>query len=93
MTEIVSESERQRRVERMRDVKGALQQGMNVEKRTAQRELKADRWCNWFRRRMDAGADPMSVLPDALAELETRIDDQTTAAIRELKADLVKTLK
>jgi len=42
---------------------------------------------------MDAGADPMSVLPDALAELETRIDDQTTAAIRELKADLVKALK
>jgi hypothetical protein len=92
MSEIVTESERQRRVERMETVKHALRGGMNVEQRTQAVNVKADRWCAWFRRRMDQGADPMTVLPDALAELEQRITDETVATVKELRSTIRKAL-
>jgi len=92
MSDIVSEAERQRRVERMDDVKGALKQGSNVARRKQSRELKADRWTSWFRRRMDNGADPVLLLPDMCAELEERITDEVVAAIKGLKAELRKVL-
>jgi hypothetical protein len=42
---------------------------------------------------MDQGADPLTVLPDALGELEERITDEVAAGIGALKAELMKALK
>jgi len=93
MTQIVSESERLRRVERMTDIERALRQGTNVQQRSASREQRADKWCEWYRRRMEVGGgDPMQYMPDALAELEERIQDEVKGAIQALKAELRKAL-
>jgi len=85
----VTDTERQRRSERVRDMKRAVRRGESVERRDASRELRADLWTEWFRRRLDTlGGDPVQHLP----ELEERIDDQVAAAIRQLKADLKRAL-
>jgi hypothetical protein len=89
-----SDSDRQRRTEFVRDAKGAAKQGVTTDSRKVLREQKADGWVRWFHARIDTrGGEAIQHLPDALAELETRIDDQVAGALRELKATLVKALK
>jgi hypothetical protein len=85
MTAIISEAERDRRAEIIRDARAALQQGETLEQRTG--EQKADAWANWFRRKIDSSgcAGPVELLPDACARLEY---DRVAAAVAELKAAL-----
>jgi hypothetical protein len=91
---IPSETDRQRRVEFVRGAKGAVKQGLTIERREAARERKADEWTSWFHARMDTrGGEAIQHLPDALAELEERISDQVAGAVRELKSALQKALK
>jgi hypothetical protein len=90
----VSGMSRAARVERMSDVKGALRRGVNVEQRACEREQKADRWVEWFRHRLEArGGDVAQYLPDMCAELETRVQDEVSAAIKRLKDELKAALK
>jgi hypothetical protein len=95
MTAIISEAERARRAEIMRDTRAALQQGESLEKRTKKREEKADAWAHWFRRSMDNKrcTDPVELLPDACARLEQIVDDRVAAAVAELKAALKGALR
>ena len=88
----MNESERLAAVQRMSDIRHALKQGTGVEQRAQAREKKADRWCDWFRRKMDQGHDPLAVLPDMCAELEERITDEVRAGIKELKDEIAKGL-
>jgi hypothetical protein len=93
MTAIVSEAERHRRAELIRDSRAALQQGETLEKRTQKRNAKADAWAVWFHQRMDLdGGDPTQFLPDALARLEQMIDDRVAAAVSEIKTTLRRAL-
>jgi hypothetical protein len=85
---------KQQRAEFVRDAKGAVKQGTTLEKRAAAREVKADRWADWFHIRIDKrGGTPSDHLPDALAELEERIADQISGGIRDLKMKLLAGLK
>jgi hypothetical protein len=60
---MISEAERNRRAEIIRDSRAALQQGKSLEERTRKREAKADAWTAWLRQRMDLdGADPVQLL-------------------------------
>ena len=94
MSEAMNESERLRRVDRTRDIRQANRQGTTTERRSASREHRADRWVEWFRYRMEhRGGDVAQYLPDLAAELEEQIHDEIAAAIRQLKADLIKALK
>ena len=90
-----SDAERARRTEYVRETKAALTQHQTIEERTKHRELSADRWAQWLHARMDSNgcADPVQVLPDALAQLEQIIDDRVAAALAEHKAALRKVLK
>ena len=94
MTEI-SEQERFRRGEYVRDSRAALAQNETVEQRLAKRDAKADAWAQWFRQRMDASGctDPVELLPDALAKLEQLADDRITVAVNELKTAIKGALK
>jgi hypothetical protein len=86
----ISEQERIRRREHVRDTRAALAQGESVEARLKARNVKAEAWTQWFRYRMDATrcTDPMALLPEALALLEQLADDRVTAAIAEMKTKL-----
>jgi hypothetical protein len=94
MTEI-SEAERFRRSEYARDSLAAVTQNETVEQRLAKRDAKADLWAQWFRQKMDASgcANPVELLPEALAKLEQMISDHTAAAIKELKTAIKGALK
>jgi hypothetical protein len=93
MSDFTTATERARRIEFMQDTKRALKQGSNAARRAQQREQKAIAWTDWFRRKMDAGAAPMSVVPDALAELEQRIDEAAVEVVNRLKVELIKALQ
>lgn len=91
---IPSETDHQRRVEFVRNAKGAVKQGTTLEKREAAREEKANEWVRWFHARIDIrGGTPTDHLPDALSEVEERISDQVAGALRDLKGALAKALK
>jgi hypothetical protein len=84
----------QQRAEFVREARGAVKQGTTLEKRAAAREAKADDWAAWFRARMDKrGGTPSDWLPDALAELEEKISDSVSGALRDLKTQLREGLK
>jgi hypothetical protein len=87
-----NEAERARRAEFIREARAASLQSESPEQRTKKREAKADAWAQWFRQKMDEGgcADPVELLPDALARLEQTIDDRITAATVEIKAAVRK---
>jgi hypothetical protein len=91
----IDEAERARRREIVRDMKGAVAQRQTFETHAQQREAKADDWARWFRHKMDACgvADPIVLLPDALARLEQLAEDRVAAAVRDLKAALKGALK
>jgi hypothetical protein len=90
----ISEQERFRRGEFVRDSRAALAQNETVELRLTKRDAKADIWAQWFRQKMDSTncSDPVELLPDALAKLEQLIDDRITVAVNEVKATLRKAL-
>jgi hypothetical protein len=69
MTATISNAERARRAEFVRDGRAACASGETFEKREQKREIKADAWSKWFRMKMDRGnlADPTELLPDAFA--------------------------
>jgi hypothetical protein len=81
-----NEADRLQRIERVREIKQAVtQQGTSVERRAASGERRADRWVQWFHYRMEKrGGDVAQYLPDMAAELEETIQDEITAAIRQL---------
>jgi hypothetical protein len=83
---------RSERIDIHQNAKRALQSGTSISQRMQSREQRADAWVQWFRRKADQGADPMSVLPDALAELETRAVDAARAEVLALKSELRKAL-
>jgi hypothetical protein len=91
----ISEHERYRRGEHARDSRAALAQNETLEQRLAKRDAKADFWAQWFRHKMDNArcADPVTLLPDALAKLEQMIDDRVAIAVKEIKATLRKALE
>jgi hypothetical protein len=86
----ISEHEKFRRREQVRDTRAALAQNQSVEQRLKARTDKTDAWTEWFRFRMKATQcqDPMELLPEALALLEQLADDRVTAAIAEMKTKL-----
>jgi hypothetical protein len=89
-----SETDNQRRTEFIGDARGASSQRVTIEAREAAREAKADAWVRWLHARIDTrGGEAIQHLPDALAELEERINDEVAGAMRELKAALTKALK
>jgi hypothetical protein len=91
---VMDENDRQRRIEFIRNVKGALKQGVSSGQREVAREQKANAWVDWFHAHLDQlGGETAQHLPDALAELEERISDEVAGALREFKAALVKALK
>jgi hypothetical protein len=94
-TSTISEAERARRRELVRDSKAALEQGELLEARTQKREDLAVEWSRWFRRKMDeaASSNPLEFLPDALAQLEQNAKDQAAAAVAELKKSLREVLR
>jgi hypothetical protein len=65
----ISERERFRRREQVRDARAALAQNESVEQRLKARNAKAEAWTQWFRHKMDATRcqDPLALLPEALA--------------------------
>jgi hypothetical protein len=91
----MSDAERVRRSQLIDDSRGAVKQGRTIEQRASDREVFADKWLSWFQSRMQqsgGGIGPAELLPDAMAELETRCADNLAAAIRDLKAELRKAL-
>jgi hypothetical protein len=89
------DAEQARRTEFVREAKAACANGETIDKRVKRREDRADEWAGWLRRKMnDAGCtDPVELMPDILAKLDIIIDDRVGAAIREIKATLIKALK
>jgi hypothetical protein len=90
----LSENERSRRRELVRDLRAANQRGISVEQRTKQREDAAAEWTAWLHRRMDESGctDPVELLPDILAKIEQTIDDRVGAAVAGIKQTLRKAL-
>jgi hypothetical protein len=88
----LTEAERIRRREYVRDTRGANRQRISVEKRIKQRDDAAAEWAQWFRQKMESNGcdDPVQLLPDAFAMLEQQIDDRVAAAIAEFKQTLRK---
>ena len=86
----ISEYERFRRREQVRDARAALAQNQSVEQRLKARTNRTDAWTEWFRFRMQATKcqDPMALLPEALALIEQLADDRVTAAVNEIKSKL-----
>jgi hypothetical protein len=86
----LSETERVRRREFVRESKTALQQGQTLEQRTKHRQEKADEWARWLHQKMDnhGRIDPVELLPNILAKVEQTIDDRVAAGIAEVKAYL-----
>jgi len=80
------------RIENMLNAKRALKSGTRISERSEAREKRADDWVQWFHRKADQGSDPLSVLPDALAELESRAIDSVREEILALEARLRKAL-
>jgi hypothetical protein len=90
----LSEDERARRCEFVRNARGAAIRREPLEARTKRREKYADEWAQWWHRRMDAtGCDAVELLPDAFARLQECADDAVVAALRELKKSLMGVLK
>jgi hypothetical protein len=93
MTQL-SEQEKFRRRETVRDTRAALATGDTLERRQAKRDTLAQAWAVWLRHRMDnTGCSAMELLPDALAQLETMIDDRVAVAVNELKSKLREVLR
>jgi hypothetical protein len=90
----LSEEERVRRRELVRDMRAANQRGISVEQRTKLREDAAAEWTAWLHRRMDESGctDPVELLPDILAKIEQTIDDRVAAAIAEIKQTFRKAM-
>ena len=90
----LSEEERVRRRELVRDMRAANQRGISVEQRTKLREDAAAEWTAWLHRRMDESGctDPVELLPDILAKIEQTIDDRVAAAVDGIKRALRKAL-
>ena len=90
----LSEDERARRCEFVRNARGAAIRREPLEARTKRREKYADEWAQWWHRRMDAtGCDAVELLPDAFARLQECADDAVVAALSELKKGLMGVLK
>jgi hypothetical protein len=69
-------------------------QRVTFEEREAAREGKANEWVRWSHARIDIrGGTPTDHLPDALAELEERINDQIADALHKLKKSIAQALK
>jgi hypothetical protein len=83
---------RSERIDIHQNAKRALQSGTSISQRMQSREERADAWVQWFRRKADQGADPISVLPDALGEIEQRAVDAAKAEVRALETRLKKAL-
>jgi hypothetical protein len=91
----ISESERERRRELVRNTRGALDRGETLEAYTQHLEKSADQWAAWLQRAMREAncSDPGKVLPDALARCEALAADRAMAAISDLKKALKEVLK
>jgi hypothetical protein len=90
----ISEAERNRRAEFIRETRAALQLGGTVGDRRERREKAADRWLSWWRHEMALrNCEAAKLLPDACARLEQIVDDRVAAAVAELKAALRGALK
>jgi hypothetical protein len=90
----LTEAERSKRRELVRDLRAANQQRTTVEARSKQREDAAAEWTAWLHRRMDESGctDPVELLPDILATIEQRIEDRVAAAIAEIKQTFRKAM-
>jgi hypothetical protein len=95
MTISITEHERVRRVEFVRDSRAVALGHETVEQRERNRETKSDQWTSWLHARMysTGTTDPAAVLPDALARLEQISEDRVAAAVRDLKTALMGALK
>jgi hypothetical protein len=90
----LSEDERVRRREYVRDMRAANQQHTTIESRTKQRADAAAEWATWLHRKMDESGctDPVELLPYILAKIEQTIDDRVAAAVDGIKRALRKAL-
>ncbi len=84
MGEVLTETERVRRREHLRDSKAALTLGLSLSAYTAQRDALTCDWVEFFHSEMDKLQvdDPMQVVPQALARLQERVvaEARSTAA-------------
>jgi hypothetical protein len=92
---VLSITERVRRVEFIRDSRAFARGSETVEQREHERETKADKWSDWLHAKMheSGSANPVAVLPDALARLEQIAEDRIAVAVRDLKTTLMGALK
>jgi hypothetical protein len=90
----LSEAEKSKRREFVRDLRAANQQRTTVEDRAKSRETSATEWAAWLHRKMDESGctDPTELLPYILAKVEQTIDDRVAAAIADIKQTFRKAL-
>src|SRR5260221_7018339 len=92
--EVLTESERVRRREHLRDVQAALKNGQTLEEFRAAHEQRVERWCELFHAEMQKvhSDDPCEVLPTLMAKLEESAIAAARAAAKAMAEEQVKAM-
>ena len=92
--EVLTETEKARRREYMRDMRAAAAVGQTLEQFQAAHEQRVQRWCDLFHAEMDKAHtdDPVEVLPAVMAKLEEVAVAAARAAAKAMAEEQIKAM-